>query len=105
MKLSIDSTQRHADRLASKLGPLLEEGRTLLADALSPQRGSRRWVGNAIDDAGTQLTSYSDTAVRAARKGAGYARDADAYVRQNPWPAIAGGLTLGILVTLWFKRR
>jgi len=100
-----DTTQRTADRIVNDLGPLLDEGRALLSDVLAPHRKKIRRASDTLEDLGTQLSDYRTRAARAARKGARYARYADDYVKENPWPAIAGGLALGILATLWFTRR
>ena len=101
---------RSTEEIASELGKLVEQGRALLAETVSKPSGKARRMRETFDDLGDRLSDFQDTATRAARRGvrygARYARQADDYVRENPWPAVAGGIFLGVMVTLWwFQRR
>ncbi|HEX6794212.1 MAG TPA: hypothetical protein VF304_10225 [Casimicrobiaceae bacterium] len=62
-----------------------------------------------MDDVSERLAEFQSSATSAARRGARqgavYARQADRYLRDNPWPAVAGGIMLAALATLWFTQR
>ena len=101
---------RSAEEIADDLGQLVEQGRALLSEAVTKPSDKARRMRETFDDLGERLAAYQDTATRAARRGARYgkryARQADEYIHENPWPAVAGGIFLGVMATLWwFQRR
>jgi len=97
--------KRTTEQIAADLANLVEEGRALLADSVSkPSRRIER-MRDTVDDLSERLSRFQTSATRAARQGVRYARDADEYVHENPWPAIAGGAFLGVMVTLWLVQR
>jgi len=101
---------RNADDIARRFGELLDEGQTLLSEALGkPARSKAAALRDSVDDVTDMLSGFQSSATRAARegvkRGASYARQADQYLHDNPWPAIAGGVVLGILATMLWTRR
>jgi len=38
-------------------------------------------------------------------RGAKYGKQAGRLVRENPWPTLAGGVALGVIAMLLWKRR
>jgi len=51
------------------------------------------------------VIAANQAALERAREGAKYARQADKYLRDNPWPFVAGGIIAGVLATLWWSQR
>lgn len=105
---------RNTDEVANEFGQLVEEGRAMLDEILGEQPSKRAaQVRSALDDVTDRLSGYQSTATKAARKAARqgmrqsarYARQADEYLHENPWPAIAGGMLVAVLATLWFGQR
>jgi ElaB/YqjD/DUF883 family membrane-anchored ribosome-binding protein len=118
MKLKRD-VPRTAEEIAGELGRLVEDGRALLGEAVDRAPGKVQRLQEAFDrapgkvqrlqeafaDGGDRLSDIQTSATRAAKRGAKYARRADDYVHDNPWPAVAAGLALGVLATLWWSQR
>jgi ElaB/YqjD/DUF883 family membrane-anchored ribosome-binding protein len=108
MKLKRDAG-RTTEEIAGDFGQLVEEGRALLSEVLQKPTGKVKGIRDTFADVGERLSEFQSSATRAARQGAKqgarYARQADDYVRENPWPAIAGGIILGVLATLWWNQR
>ncbi len=99
---------RSAQELASDLDALLEEGRTLLGQ-LADNRPAIPNLRAVMDDVSEKLTEFQSSATQVARQGAKqgakYARQADRYVRDNPWPIVAVGVILGVAATLLLSQR
>jgi len=108
MKLNRTAT-RSTDEIATAFGNLIEEGRTLLAEVLDKPAPKTTSLRETLDDVTEKLAEFQSSATRAARQGAKqgarYAREADRYLHDNPWPIVAGGVVLGALATLWFSQR
>jgi ElaB/YqjD/DUF883 family membrane-anchored ribosome-binding protein len=62
-----------------------------------------------MDDVSAKVAEIQSSAAKAAqqgaKQGAKYARQADRYVRDNPWPTVAAGIILGVLATLLWSQR
>lgn len=106
MKL-LRNAQRREEDMANDFAELIEEGRALLGEMVgTPVRKTTRDTLDQVSEKVADLQSY---AVRAARegvkRGAKYGRQADEYVRDNPWPVLAGGLLLGALAAFFLTRR
>ena len=102
------TTARSTQELASDFGALVEEGRALLGE-LAENRQQRVDLRGVMDDITQRLAEFQSSATRAAqqgaKQGAKYARQADRYVRDNPWPMVAAGVILGVvLTTLWWSQ-
>ena len=96
------------EEMASDFNALVEQGRAMLEDMMDGS--SARKARSALDDVTQRLADMQSSATRAARQGvkesARYARQADQYLHENPWPAIAGGIVLGgLLATFWWAQR
>ena len=94
--------------MANDFNALVEQGRAMLEDIMDSS--SSRKARSALDDVTQRLADMQTSATRAARQGvkesARYARQADQYLHENPWPAIAGGIVLGgLLATFWWAQR
>ena len=100
---------RSTEDLASQLGQLVEEGRAVLNDMLDKRQDTASDVRGLFDDVSDKLADMQSSATQAAldraREGARYARQADKYIRDNPWPFVAGGIIAGVLATLWWNQR
>jgi ElaB/YqjD/DUF883 family membrane-anchored ribosome-binding protein len=103
------SRTRSADQIASGFGQLIEEGREMLGEVAKRPAAAKASLRDALDDVSDKLAGYKTSATRIARRGARrgtkYVRRADDYVHDNPWPAIAGGIALGALASLWLSQR
>ena len=112
MKLKRDAARRTED-IADDFNALVEEGRALLSEVLekptSKVQGKVQGLRDTFVDVADRLAEFQSSATRAARQGAKhgarYARQADTYLHDNPWPAVAGGIVLGVLATLWWSQR
>jgi ElaB/YqjD/DUF883 family membrane-anchored ribosome-binding protein len=95
--------------LANELGQLIEEGRGVLSEILDKGQDKASTVRSLFDGVSNKLADVQSSAAQAAleraRDGARYARQADEYVRDNPWPFVAGGIIAGVLATLWLSQR
>jgi len=101
-------TKQDPEEMASDFNALVEQGRAMLEDMMDGT--SSRKARSALDDVTQRLADMQTSATRAARQGvkesARYARQADQYLHENPWPAIAGGIVLGgLLATFWWAQR
>jgi ElaB/YqjD/DUF883 family membrane-anchored ribosome-binding protein len=100
---------RSTEDLANDLGQLVEEGRAVLGEMLDEGQHRASKVRNLFDGVSDKLgemrSAATQVALDRARDGASYARQADRYVRDNPWPFLAGGLVVGVLATLWWNQR
>jgi ElaB/YqjD/DUF883 family membrane-anchored ribosome-binding protein len=107
MKL-LRTAQRREEEMASDFAQLIEEGRALLGEMVGkPVQQSTR---DTLDQVSAKVSDLQDYAVRAARQGVArgtkYGKQADRYLRDNPWPTLAGGIALGIIAAaLWSQRR
>ena len=104
MKLKQEAA-RTTEELAAEFGQLVEDGRALLAEAMGQSPSRIQQFRDAFADVSEKLAGFQTSATRAAKRGATYARQADDYVHDNPWPAVAAGLALGGLATLWWSQR
>lgn len=99
---------RSAQELASDFDALVQEGRALLRQLpeTPPATANLRAV---MDDVSDKLAEFQSSATKAAqqgaKQGAKYARQADRYVRDNPWPTVAAGIILGVIATLLWNQR
>jgi ElaB/YqjD/DUF883 family membrane-anchored ribosome-binding protein len=102
------TTTRSTQELASDFNQLVDEGRALLGELAANAR-ERAGVRTVVDDVSEKLAEFQSSATSAARRGARqgavYARQADRYLRDNPWPAVAGGIILAALAALWLAQR
>lgn len=100
---------RSTEEVASDLSQLVEEGRALLGDILNQPQERVAHMRAIYDDMGEKLAGFQSSATRAAqqrvKQGARYARKADKYLHDNPWPTVAGAIILGVLATLWWGQR
>lgn len=102
------ATTRSTQELASDFNQLVDEGRALLGELAenARERASMRTVVDGVSERLAEFQSSATSAARrGARQGAVYARQADRYLRDNPWPAVAGGIILAALATLWLTQR
>ena len=108
MKLS-RTTARSTDEIATALGDLIEEGRTLLAEVLDKPAQKTSNLKGTLDSVADMLAEYQSSATRAAQRGVKhgtrYAREADRYLHDNPWPIVAGGIVLGALAAFFLSQR
>jgi ElaB/YqjD/DUF883 family membrane-anchored ribosome-binding protein len=100
---------RTTEDLANDFGQLVEEGRAVLSEMLDKRQDTSSNVRGLFDDISDKLANMQSSATQAAmeraREGAKYARQADKYLRDNPWPFVAGGIIAGVLATLWWSQR
>ena len=100
---------RSTEDLANEFGQLVEEGRAVLSEIVDKCQDKVPNVRSVFDEVSDKLTDLQSSATQAAlqgaREGAKYARQADKYVRDNPWPFLAGGIVAGVLATLWWSQR
>ncbi len=106
MKL-LKSAQRREEEIASDFAQLIEEGRALLGEMVgSPVRKTTRDTLDQVHEKVADLQTYALHAAReGAKRGAKYGKQADRYLRENPWPTLAGGLILGALAAFFLTRR
>ena len=102
------TASRRTEEIVDEFGQLVEEGKALLG-GLPKSSAVRDTVRDTLDAFNDRLADYQASATRAARQGAKrgtkYARRADQYVHDNPWPVVAGGIAIGILASLWWNQR
>lgn len=102
------TTTRSTRELASDFNQLVEEGRMLLGELRANAR-EQAGVRTVVDDISEKLADFQSSATsaarRGARQGADYVRQADRYLRDNPWPAVAGGIIVAALASLWLAQR
>lgn len=95
-----------SESLARDLRALVEDAQALLQhavrDAGTGYDAARSRLEEGLADARARLTAYEKAAVDGIRKAG---RDADAYVHENPWPAIGVGAGVGLLLGLAIGRR
>ena len=108
MKLN-RTTARSTDEIATAFGDLIEEGRTLLAEVLDKPAQKTSNLKGTLDSVADMLAEYQTSATRAAQRGVKhgtrYAREADRYLHDNPWPIVAGGIVLGALAAFFLSQR
>jgi ElaB/YqjD/DUF883 family membrane-anchored ribosome-binding protein len=103
------TTTRSTQEIASDFSQLVAEGRALLGELMEkPQEGASN-LRTVLDDVSEKLAGFQSSAAKAAqqgaKQGAKYARQADRYLHENPWPTVAAGIILGVLATLWWSER
>jgi ElaB/YqjD/DUF883 family membrane-anchored ribosome-binding protein len=101
------TAQRTQDDLASDFAELIEEGRALLGEMVGkPVKATTR---DTVDQMSGKIADLQDYAMSAARqgmaRGAKYGKQAGRLVRENPWPTLAGGVALGAIAMLLWRRR
>ena len=100
---------RSTDEIVDEFGQLVEEGKALLGEFVKRPMPKSTAIRDTLDAFNEKLADYQASATRVARQGAKrgtkYARRADQYVHDNPWPIVAGGIALGILASLWWNQR
>ena len=100
------SAQRTQEDIANDFTALIEEGRALLGEMLGKPVKTTR---DTLDQVSGKIADLQDYAMSAARTGMArstkYGQQADRFVRENPWPTIAGGIALGVIAALLWKRR
>jgi ElaB/YqjD/DUF883 family membrane-anchored ribosome-binding protein len=100
---------RSTEELANDFGQLVEEGRALLSEIMEKPQEQASNVRTLFNDVSEKLADMQASATQAARRrvreGGRYARQADKYLRDNPWPFVAGGIIAGVLATLWWSQR
>ena len=105
MRLLKPAPRSPAD-VADDFAQLIEEGRALLGEMVGKPVKSTR---DTLDQMSARVADLQDYALGAARqgmaRGAKYGQQADRFVRENPWPTIAGGIALGVIAALLWKRR
>lgn len=95
-----------ADKLMSDLRAVLEDAEALLA-ATAGQAGERiqavrERAMETVRGARERLAEAQDDVARRARE---VARDADTYVRENPWQAVGVAAGVAFLIGLLVGRR
>ena len=102
----LKTAARREEELASDFAQLIEEGRALLGEMVGRPVQTTR---DTLDQVSAKVADLQDYALSAARqgmkRGAKYGQQADRFVRENPWPTIAGGIALGVIAALLWKRR
>ena len=105
MRLLRTAPRSQAD-IADDFAQLIEEGRALLGEMVGKPVKTTR---DTLDQMSAKVADLQDYALGAARqgmkRGAKYGKQADRFVRENPWPTIAGGIALGIIAALLWKSR
>ena len=105
MRLLKPAPRSQAD-IADDFAQLIEEGRALLGEMVGKPVKTTR---DTLDQMSAKVADLQDYAFSAARqgmaRGAKYGKQADRFVRENPWPTIAGGIALGVIAALLLKRR
>ena len=105
MRLLRTAPRSQAD-IAHDFAELVDEGRALLGEMVGKPVKSTR---DTLDQMSAKVADLQDYALSAARQGmahgAKYGQQADRFVRDNPWPTIAGGIALGVIAALLWKRR
>jgi ElaB/YqjD/DUF883 family membrane-anchored ribosome-binding protein len=101
------TAQRSQDDIANDFAELIEEGRALLGEMVGkPVKTATR---DTMDQMSGKVADLQDYALAAARegmaRGAKYGKQAGRLVRENPWPTLAGGVALGVIAMLLWKRR
>jgi ElaB/YqjD/DUF883 family membrane-anchored ribosome-binding protein len=101
------TAQRTQDDIASDFAELIEEGRALLGEMVGkPVKTATR---DTIAEMSGKVADLQEYALAAAREGVArgtkYGRQAGRLVRENPWPTLAGGVALGVIAVLLWKRR
>ncbi|MEQ7920384.1 hypothetical protein ABQX22_14415 [Xanthomonas sp. WHRI 1810A] len=93
------------DKTRSELSTFLNETDALLqaGDAINEDRTSqaRQRLNAFLDSAASTVTSY-DTAVDRSSQALSSAK---AYVKANPWQAVAAAAGIGLLVSIVLNRR
>ncbi len=101
---------RNTEELADAFADLIAEGREMLGEVVDRPAKSSANLRETLGDVGRKLADFQTSATRAAQAGAAQttraARRADEYVHDNPWPAIAGGIAIGVLAaSFWLTQR
>jgi ElaB/YqjD/DUF883 family membrane-anchored ribosome-binding protein len=100
------TAQRTQDDLANDFAELIEEGRALLGEMVGKPVKTTR---DTVDQMSGKIADLQDYAMSAARqgmaRGAKYGKQAGRLVRENPWPTLAGGVALGVIAMLLWRRR
>jgi ElaB/YqjD/DUF883 family membrane-anchored ribosome-binding protein len=101
------TAQRSQENLANDFAELIEEGRALLGEMVGkPVKTATR---DTIDEVSGKVADLQSYALAAARegiaRGAQYGKHAGRLVRENPWPTLAGGVALGVIAMLLWRRR
>ena len=100
---------RSPQELAGDFNQLIEQGKALLGQLMETPEERSISVRDVLNDVGERFagfqTSAGKAAQRGARQGAKYARRADRYIHDNPWPTMIGGIIVGVLATLWLSQR
>jgi len=100
---------RSTEEIVGEFGQLVEEGKALLGEFAKRPLPQSAAIRDTLDAFNEKLADYQTSATRVAKLGAKrgtkYARQADRYVHDNPWPIVAGGIALGILASLWWNQR
>ena len=112
MKL-LRTASRNPDDIANDFAELIEEGRALLGEMVGkPTKTTRATfdqMSGKISEMSGKISDLQDYALSAARQGmarsAKYGQQADRFVRENPWPTIAGGIAIGVIAALLWQRR
>jgi len=110
MKL-LRSASRSEDEMANDFAQLIDEGRALLQEMVGkPVRKTTQDTLNQVSEKVADLQSYALSAARdgmkrSAKYGRKYGRQADQYLRENPWPTLAGGILLGAIAAFLLTRR
>ena len=109
MRLFNRTATRSTDQIASDFGQLIDEGREMLDEFAKKPASAKENLRATLADVSDKLADYQSSATkiarRSARQGTKYARQADDYVRANPWPVVAGGIALGVIATLLLSQR
>ena len=109
MRLFNKVATRNADEITSAFGEWVDEGRAMLGEVLNKPEETKSALRDTLEDISDKLAGYQTSATRIARRGARqgtkYARRADEYAHENPWPIVAGGIALGVIATLLLSRR
>jgi len=110
MKL-LRTAARREDEMANDFAQLIDEGRALLQEMVGkPVRKTTQDTLDQVSEKVTDLQSYALSAARdgmkrSAKYGKKYGRQADQYLRENPWPTLAGGILLGAIAAFLLTRR
>jgi len=102
------TTTRSTQEIARDFGALVEKGKALLGELAEnrPVAANLRAVMDEVSEKFIEFqSSASKAAQQGAKEGAKYARQADRYVRDNPWSTVAAGVILGVLATLLWRQR
>jgi ElaB/YqjD/DUF883 family membrane-anchored ribosome-binding protein len=94
------------EKLLEGMKAALDEAEGFLRDAAAASgEQATELRAKAVESLRSTREALHDTKVSAVREGKRVAREADEYVHDNPWQAIAAAGVIGLVVGLLISRR